>query len=252
MSQNYIFSQVTATDRAGVVWVAAILSLMFTVITLGTRFQIKWRSLGLDDWLLAASNTVALGQYITIYSGLSNGVGVSSTLLEEQHAKSLGRTVLASEILYLIALGLCKMSVVFFTKRLFTRDHKRAWVACNVALALSALWTIGSVLAVSIGCDGSRAIYGAERCSGEVCLSGAQTCSSRMLTSFIASTMDNHQHSRWCPRTLICRIVSNSRLAFTDDHVHQGYSCVCLRFPTGLQCFGILVRYMDWHVRALV
>ena len=169
MSRNYIFSQVTATDRAGVVWVAAILSLLFSAITLGTRFQIKWRSLGMDDWFLLASDIVALAQYIAIYVGLSNGVGVSSTLLEAKHAKALGKPVLASEILFLISLGLCKMSVVFFTKRLFTRDHRKAWWACNVALALSVVWTIGSVLAISVECNPSFELYGAERCAGKVC-----------------------------------------------------------------------------------
>ena len=194
MSPNYIFSQVTATDRAGVVWVAAILSLLFSVITLATRFQIKWRSLGMDDWFLAASNIVALAQYIAIYIGLSNGVGISSQLLEEQHAKSLGKTVLTSEILFLLGLGLCKMSVVFFTKRLFTRDHKRAWWACNAALVLSALWTIGGVLAVSVECEPSHALYGAERCTGKVCDSEPHQDLLARLMEILAHTMDHRRH----------------------------------------------------------
>ncbi|KAK5137069.1 hypothetical protein LTR08_001078 [Meristemomyces frigidus] len=168
MPQNYTFSPVTATDRAGVVWVAAILSLLFSVLTLITRFHIKSRTLGLDDWLLAASNTVAVGQYIAIYTGLSNGLGVSSTLLQEQHARTLGTTVLTSEVLLIVSLGLCKMSVVCYTKRLFTREYRRAWRACNAALALSLAWTIGSALAVSVGCGPAHVLWGAERCPGNL------------------------------------------------------------------------------------
>ncbi|KAK5122800.1 hypothetical protein LTR85_003715 [Meristemomyces frigidus] len=110
MTQTYTFSPVTATDRAGIVWVAAILSLMFSILTLVTRFLIKFHALGLDDWCIAASTLLAIGQYIAVYLGLSDGVGISSMLLGKHHARTLGGSVMASEILFVLSLGLCKLA----------------------------------------------------------------------------------------------------------------------------------------------
>lgn len=169
MQETYTFSPVTATDRAGIVWVAAILSLMFSVLTLATRVQIKLHTLGHDDWLILGATILAVGQYAAIYTGLENGVGRSSKLLGQEHATELGQSVLASEVLYIVALALSKLSVVFFMKRLFTRDHKLAWWAGNVAIALTIVWGIAGCLAISVGCGPSTILHGQDRCSGEVC-----------------------------------------------------------------------------------
>lgn len=165
---TYTFSPVTATDRAGLVWVAAILSLMFTILTLATRFQIKFHTLGPDDWLIAAATVFGLGQYIAIYVGLSEGVGQSSALLNRGYARHLGRAVLASEVIFLLAVALSKLSVVFFMKRLFTRDHKAAWWCCNVALIATCVWGVAAPLGVSIGCGPSHILYGPHRCDAKV------------------------------------------------------------------------------------
>ena len=168
MAQTYTFSAVTSTDRAGLVWVAAILSLLFSVLTLATRVQVKLHTLGNDDWLILGATVIAIGQYAAIYSGLENGVGRSSELLGREQAMELGKSVLASEVLYIIALALSKLSVVFFMKRLFTRDHKMAWWAGNIAIALTVVWGVAACLAISVGCGPSTILQGQERCSGEV------------------------------------------------------------------------------------
>lgn len=168
MAETYTFSAVTATDRAGIVWVAAILSLMFSVITLATRVQIKLHTLGSDDWLILGATILAIGQYAAIYSGLENGVGRSTELLSKEDAAELGKSVLASEVLYIIALALSKLSVVFFMRRLFTRDHRAAWWSSNVAIGLTVVWGVASCLAIGVGCGPSTILYGEERCSGKV------------------------------------------------------------------------------------
>ncbi|KAK3071924.1 hypothetical protein LTR53_007770 [Teratosphaeriaceae sp. CCFEE 6253] len=184
MSQTYTFSPVTATDHAGLVWVAAILSLMFSVLTLATRFQIKARTLGLDDWTLAAGTLVAVGQYIAIYVGLSDGVGTSTALLRQEHAQKLGRTLMATQILFLLAMTLCKLSVVLFMRRLFTREFKMAWLACHIALILTVVWGVGSILTVSVGCGPSHTVYGSQRCVGKLTRWGVVTGISAFLEIF--------------------------------------------------------------------
>lgn len=141
---------------------------MFSILTLATRFLIKFHTLGLDDWCIAGSTILAIGQYVAIYVGLSDGVGSSSELLDKQRAGMLGESVMTSEILFVLSLGLCKISVVFFTKRLFTKDHHKAWWVCNAALILSIAWTVMSALAVSVDCGPAHILYGSHRCVGKV------------------------------------------------------------------------------------
>jgi hypothetical protein len=176
---TYTFSPVTSTDRAGVVWVAGILSLMFTFITLITRFQIKAHALGYDDWLIAGASAVALGQYIAIYVGLNEGLGTSSTLLSQDHAGRLAHAVISSEILFILALMFSKISVLFFMKRLFTREHRAAWWCCNAGLVLTALWGVGCAIAVSVGCGSYMMLYGPARCDGKVSMNKHTPCVER-------------------------------------------------------------------------
>ncbi|KAF2168337.1 hypothetical protein M409DRAFT_53613 [Zasmidium cellare ATCC 36951] len=166
-TQTYTFSPVTSTDRAGTVWVASILSLMFSVLTLATRLQIKYHTLGLDDLFIAAATLVAVGQYIAIYIGLDAGVGRSSTLLTEEYAAHLGVSVLVSEVLFIVAVMLSKLSVVFFMRRLATY-RSLAWWCCDVAVVGTVVWGVGSAVGVSVGCGMGRVLVGERRCDGEL------------------------------------------------------------------------------------
>jgi hypothetical protein len=169
MSDFYICSQVTATDRAGVVWVAAILSLLFSALTLATRFQIKYHTtLENDDWAILTATLMAIGQYTAVFVGLEHGVGVSSATLPPNKLKNLGEVVRTTEVFFIIAIAPSKLSVVLFMKRLFTRDLQKAWWACNIALILTVSWGLASALTVSVKCNTWHALYSVHRCSGKV------------------------------------------------------------------------------------
>ena len=49
------FSPITPNDRGGYAWIASLLCLFFSILTLILRGQIKWRNYGLDDWFVAAA-----------------------------------------------------------------------------------------------------------------------------------------------------------------------------------------------------
>lgn len=49
------FSQVTENDHAGIIWVVALLALVYSVLTLVTRSVIKWHMVGSDDFALIAA-----------------------------------------------------------------------------------------------------------------------------------------------------------------------------------------------------
>ena len=64
MADPYIFAEITSTDRAGVVWVASILSLLYSLSTLVARFFVKYHTLGFDDWLINDKLTEGLGRRV--------------------------------------------------------------------------------------------------------------------------------------------------------------------------------------------
>lgn len=169
MADHYIFSEITTQDRAGVVWVASILSLLYSVSTLIARFFIKYHTLGFDDWSILAATVVALGQYIAVFVSLNDGLGVSSQIQAETTTRSLGTGVVAGEVLFILAVMLTKLSVVFFIKRLLTQDLRRAWWAAHVIMGLTVAWGIASALLVSVGCDSQVAVFEPQLCAGKVC-----------------------------------------------------------------------------------
>lgn len=168
MADHYIFAEITSTDRAGVVWVAAILSLLYSTSTLVARFLIKFHSLGFDDWAILAATIVALGQYIAVFVPLHGGLGISSSVLAQDAGESLGSAMMASQILFILALALTKLSVVLFVKRLLTQNLRKAWWAANITMGLTVVWGIASVFAISVGCSPSTAVLEPQLCVGKV------------------------------------------------------------------------------------
>jgi hypothetical protein len=73
----------------------------------------------------------------------------------------------ASTLLFVVALGLSKISVVFFFLRLtVVKHHGRVF---NAAAALVTAWTVGSTFAVALQCNLTHPwIIVGERCSGAV------------------------------------------------------------------------------------
>lgn len=56
----YAFAPVTDSDHSGLVWVAAILSLVFSFLTIITRYYIKKRNFGTDDYFILAAQVSLL------------------------------------------------------------------------------------------------------------------------------------------------------------------------------------------------
>lgn len=182
MADPYIFAEITSTDRAGVVWVASILSLLYSLSTLVARFFVKYHTLGYDDWLILAATVVAIAQYIAVFVSLNQGLGISSLIQSEDAVRDLGPGVLANSILFILAIALTKLSVVFFVKRLLTQELRKAWWFAHIVMGLTAAWTIASVLLVSVGCSPQNAVYEPQTCTGMVCEPDTYTHNYTLLT----------------------------------------------------------------------
>ncbi|GAB7352979.1 hypothetical protein MBLNU459_g3546t2 [Dothideomycetes sp. NU459] len=165
----YVFAPVTKNDRSGLLWVASILSLVFSALTIVTRAHIKKRAFGNDDWFILAAEIIALGQYVAVFAGMDRfDLGKSTAIVQaDGNATLAGQAVLASNCLFVVALGLSKCSVICFMKRLFTRELRSAWIICNIALGMVGLWTLASILILTIGCGPASNVAG-DRCIGMV------------------------------------------------------------------------------------
>ncbi|KAH0385764.1 hypothetical protein KCU92_g3199, partial [Aureobasidium melanogenum] len=165
----YAFSPVSTNDRAGILYVATILSLIFSVLTLFVRWHIQRRTFGLDFWVIVAATVVALGQYAAIFVGLDHfALGKADSLMSKSDQLDAGRSVIASIDLFLISNALTKCSVIFFMKRLFSTDNRTAKIICNSLLGLVAVWMLASILGLNISCGAATKFALEHRCSGQI------------------------------------------------------------------------------------
>jgi hypothetical protein len=236
MADPYIFAQITSTDRAGVVWVASILSLLYSLSTLVARFFVKYHTLGYDDWLILAATVVAFGQYIAVFVSLTQGLGISSLIQAKDVAQNLGSGVLANEILFILAIALTKLSVVFFVKRLLTQELRKAWWAAHVVLGLTVAWAIASVLLVSVGCSPQNAVYEPQTCTGMVCRPETLYLKKHTANSNLDCPLECCHWHRCLPRDLLRRIISGSCCATADESLYQSHRRGSLRIQTSMRC----------------
>ncbi|KAG9829778.1 hypothetical protein KCU98_g14036, partial [Aureobasidium melanogenum] len=165
----YAFSPVSTNDRAGILYVATILSLIFSVLTLIVRWHIQRRTFGLDFWVIVAATVVALGQYAAIFVGLDHfALGKAVSLMSKSDQLDAGRSAVASIDLFLISNALSKCSVIFFMKRLFSTDNRTAKILCNGLLVSVAVWVLASILGLSISCSAATKFDLEHRCSGQI------------------------------------------------------------------------------------
>ncbi|OCK78851.1 hypothetical protein K432DRAFT_383549 [Lepidopterella palustris CBS 459.81] len=147
------FSEVTDDNHAGTIWIVAILCLIYSVLTFITRGFIKWKMIGIDDYVLIAAQVVAFAQYGSLFSSLHNGLGRTVEQLPNNMREKVSEGAMGTEILLLLSLCLSKASVVFLIRRVFTRDMKRFWRICNILLGCIAVWGLASILVVTVGCS---------------------------------------------------------------------------------------------------
>ena len=63
MAENR-FSPITTDDHAGMLWITAILSLIYSSIALVVRAHVKWNLYGVDDAFLAAATVYEIYSYL--------------------------------------------------------------------------------------------------------------------------------------------------------------------------------------------
>lgn len=146
------FAVSTTDNRQAGLWIASLLSLMYSIVILCARLVVKWGNLGLDDIALAGAYVLSLAHWTITYTALSDGLGKAPELLDNGAISKIGQLIFTTRILFLTSLGLTKCTVILFVQQLFTKAHQRAWMLCLIGGVVVAAWTLIAPAAISIGC----------------------------------------------------------------------------------------------------
>lgn len=72
---NSGFSPVTPDNRAGELWIIAILCIIYSAFAAALRVRIKWSLLGLDDLFTIAGFFLQITQVSVVFYALQHGLG---------------------------------------------------------------------------------------------------------------------------------------------------------------------------------
>ncbi|KAF3480394.1 uncharacterized protein GIQ15_05741 [Arthroderma uncinatum] len=139
------FATITPDDHGGILWVASTVCAIYVLLCLGLRMYVKREFYGLDDLLALLATVVAEAQYIAIFFGLSDGLGRNDANFSTFQIEKIGRSILFSEVFFLLGLLLAKVSVILLIRRLFSPDMRPHIVACDTTLVVIRWQAIGAL-----------------------------------------------------------------------------------------------------------
>ncbi|EXJ89772.1 hypothetical protein A1O3_02839 [Capronia epimyces CBS 606.96] len=163
------FSPITPDDHAGSVWIAALLCLVYSVITLCLRGHLRWKMYGVDDGLALTATVLQVGEVVAVIVGLDHGLGRTQDLIRVSDLEESSRAAFAGIILFILAGALAKASTLWLMMRLFnltgpksqteTRSRALYWTGLTLFVGIG-LWGLLSIVAVSVDCRTSTFIRG--------------------------------------------------------------------------------------------
>ena len=80
----------SADNHSAPLWVVTILCLIITTIGVATRLFVRFKALGVDDYVILAGALVGVAQFATIIDGLLQGLARSTDSLSEESASLAG------------------------------------------------------------------------------------------------------------------------------------------------------------------
>ncbi|KAK3679101.1 hypothetical protein LTR37_021447 [Vermiconidia calcicola] len=156
------FAPTSSTDHRSWIWVSAILSLVYSCVSLVARFTAKWELLWYDDILLGAGYVFALCHYGLLCSAIFNGLGASTTVLQGNELQTASVQYFAARIFLLLSLYFSKISLLVFTRRIFSGDMHKETVIFRAAYLLVCICGLAAVLLSSVGCDAHQVLIARE------------------------------------------------------------------------------------------
>ncbi|KAJ5722582.1 hypothetical protein N7488_000617 [Penicillium malachiteum] len=145
--RTYYAETRTMTDHVDQIAIATLyllaMMIMAVIIRLSFRFYML-RSFQWDDAIVSLSLVFGISQSSAIFTGTTHGLG------KRRSALSLSETLYASNLLYVLALSLAKVSVLQFLNKLcVNKTHKKI---CFWSSVLVAIWTIPVFFTLAFQC----------------------------------------------------------------------------------------------------
>ncbi|KAH0845449.1 hypothetical protein AYO21_06154 [Fonsecaea monophora] len=174
---SHRFSPITPDNHAASVWIATLLCLIYSILTLALRGHLRWKMYRLDDYLALAATVIQVGEVAAVIVGLDNGLGKTQELLDQDELSDASRATFTSQILFIISATIAKASTICLMMRLFNlvgprtakdfRSKVLYWISVSV-LVIMALWGLLSIVAVAVNCSLPGFIQGdSEGCGGQ-------------------------------------------------------------------------------------
>ncbi|KAK4990804.1 hypothetical protein LTR66_006706 [Elasticomyces elasticus] len=169
---TYYLTRITADDHAGWLWIVSLLTLVYPLITCFVRLYVKRGIYSSDDWSLFASTVLSTCQHTCLFVGLSYGLGKSTALLENQNIASIDGAVFASEVLFVAAQAIAKLSLALFSRRIFRNGNHGISLMCDVLVAATIGWGVTSLLILLPKCSPTVSLssLASQQCPGNVLL----------------------------------------------------------------------------------
>ncbi|KAI5457673.1 hypothetical protein BGZ63DRAFT_393462 [Mariannaea sp. PMI_226] len=139
------------------------LSIAFTVIGVffvGLRFLARKRQgvhIGYDDYLMIFAMILLLGNFIFNMILLKQGVGKHSGALTVDELATLNKTLVGAEIVYVTAVNVYKISLLFLYNRIFPLRSIR--LGSYICGGLSTAWNLACIFAATFQCNPRAKIW---------------------------------------------------------------------------------------------
>ncbi|RMZ91502.1 hypothetical protein DV736_g1275, partial [Chaetothyriales sp. CBS 134916] len=151
------FATLTTTDHTAWILIATALCmacfLFFCSIRVALRFTLS-PGFEFDDYTCWAATGIAALQSSIVLGACAKGFGKSTNLLSVDELDSVQKLYYASNLFFILAVGMSKISVICLLHRIWRLDGNRK--ALYAGMAVVGAWAISSIFAIAFQCDYSH------------------------------------------------------------------------------------------------
>ncbi|KAG9858821.1 hypothetical protein KCU98_g9584, partial [Aureobasidium melanogenum] len=136
-------------------WIAVLLSLTYSCFTWFLRIYARVGYYGIDDVAITVAHVTALAQWASLIVALNNNLGESEEVIGPEHLKSMSRAVVASQIFFLLTMGLTSLSLTLLMRRIFSTNTKHK-IGSYILLGIISAWLVLAVAVVKSSCPSTH------------------------------------------------------------------------------------------------
>ncbi|KAF2112038.1 hypothetical protein BDV96DRAFT_665054 [Lophiotrema nucula] len=144
---------ITADDRGALLAMTTWFLGCTLVLCVATRLIVRFTTNhlpGIDDVLVVAAAVLAIGSTVAISLAVESGLGRRYFLLKTENIVSIQKEMYAATILYILTVGVSKISITAFLGRLSgTATHKTIIIILGIVILC---WTIAITFGVAFAC----------------------------------------------------------------------------------------------------